>query len=202
MPTNLVYQLALTRAEAVDMTRLWRSLRNRFFRARREASCGRRFFLKSSSCTLKPKPRLENAFDAETFLANEHPGPRAEWGRRSRVSEKWPPSQSAANRPQEAEQLLQKAAASENIADMVWAARAETVTRHYDAAQEQQKAQASLSHAVHVADTSSYTGWWVVQHWSHRACVESQRFCSRVFHQRSVIPDSMMSASFQPRHYG
>ena len=195
MPANLVYQLALTRAEAGRYDQALALFKDRFFPSEEGGVSAAQVLFEINLMHAEAEAAAGKCVDAETFLANEHPG----LGLNGAVAHAYLRMATIAkrcNRPQEAEQLLQKAAASENIADMVWAARAKQLLGNYDAAQEQQKLKASLSHAMHVADTSSYTGWWWYNIGAIELALNHKDSAQESFNNALLFPDSMMSHHF------
>ncbi len=97
--------------------------------------------------------------------------------------------------PQQAEQLLQKAAASKNSADSAWVAKAEKLLGTYDASQQQQKLKA-LADAERSTDTSAYTGWWWYSIGTIQAALHRPDQAKEAFHKALLLPDSLMSHHF------
>ena len=94
---------------------------------------------------------------------------------------------------QQSEQLLQQAAAGNGAENSAWAAKADNLLGTTNAAQQQQKLQASLSDAERFTDTSSLTGWWWYNIGTIQAALNHKDRAREAFNKALLLPDSMMS---------
>jgi predicted Zn-dependent protease len=192
MPANLVYQLALTRAEAGQYEQALALFKDRFFPSEEGGISAAQVLFEIKLMQAEAEAAAGKCADAEKFLAADHPG-LALNGAVAHAYFRMAAIAKRCSRPQEAEQLLQKAAAGENIADIVWAAKAKQQLGSYDAAKEQQKLETSLTHALHVADTSSYTGWWWYNIGAIELALNQKDEARESFRKALLFPDNMMS---------
>ncbi|HLH37200.1 MAG TPA: DUF5107 domain-containing protein [Alloacidobacterium sp.] len=192
MPANLVYQLALTRAEAGQYEQALALFKGRFFPSEEGGISAAQVLFEIKLMQAEAEAAAGKCTGAETFLIADHPG-LALNGAVAHAYFRMAAIAKQCSRTKESEQLLQKAAAGENIADAVWASKARQLLGSYDAVQEQQKLETSLTHALHAADTSSYTGWW----WYNIAAIElalnQKNAAGESLRKALLFPDNMMS---------
>ncbi len=93
----------------------------------------------------------------------------------------------------QAEGYLQKAAASQDGADIVWAQRAQQLLGAYDPIKGRHKLEEVLAAGDRMTDTNGSNGWW----WYNRGLLQSaldQKGPAREsFRKALLLPDRMMS---------
>jgi tetratricopeptide (TPR) repeat protein len=192
MPANLVYQLALTRAEAGQYDEALALFKDRFFPSEEGGVNAAQVLFEIKLMQAEAEAKSGKCEDAIRFLAADHPGLPVN-GTVSQAYLRMAAIAKACRQPRQAEQLLQKAAASKGSADSAWSARAQKLLGTYDAAQQQQKLQAALANAERLTDNSSYTGWW----WYHIGTIQTalhhEAQAREAFSKAFLLPDSLMS---------
>ena len=124
MPSNLVYQLALTRAEAGQFDEALALFKDRFFPSEEGGVKAEQVLFEVQLMQAEAQAASGKCAEAETFLAADHSG-LAILGAVARAHVRMAAIAKACQKPDEAAQHLQKAAASKNGADSAWAAKAE-----------------------------------------------------------------------------
>ncbi len=192
MPANLVYQLALTRAEAGQYDQALALFKDRFFPSEEGGVSATQVLFEIRLMQAEAEAASGKCADAESFLAADHPG-LALNGAVGQAYVRMAAIAKLCLRQQESDQFLQKAAASKNIADAPWAARAQLLLGTYDAAQHQEKLEKSLADARHVADASSVTGWWWYNIGAVELALNHKELAREAFNKSLLLPDNMMS---------
>ena len=192
MPANLVYQLALTRAEAADYEQALTLFKGRFFPSEEGGVSATQVLFEIKLMQAEANAASGRCAEAGEFLAASHPGLEVNGA----ISQAYVRMAAIAKKCQHlelSEQLLQKAAASESGADSAWVARAKTLLGIYDAAEQQKRMQTSLAAAERVKDTSSFTGWWWYNIGTIQAALNHKDQAREAFNSALLLPDSMMS---------
>jgi predicted Zn-dependent protease len=195
MPANLVYQLALTRAEAGQYDQALALFKDRFFPSEEGGVSSSQVLFEIKLMQAEGNAAAGKCAEAEAFLAADNQG-LALNGAVAQAYLRMAAIETMCNRPEESEKYLRKAAASENIADASWANKAKQLLDTYDTAQEQQKLEASLAHAKQVADSSSFTGWWWYNIGAIELALNHKDSAQESFNKALLLPDSMMSHHF------
>jgi len=99
----------------------------------------------------------------------------------------------ACKHDEQAQQFLQKAAASKHGGDATWSLKAERLLSSVDSEKRLQELQTSLSSAERVRDSSSYTGWWWYNIGTIEAVLDHKEQAEEAFRHALLLPDSMMS---------
>jgi Flp pilus assembly protein TadD len=192
MPANLVYQLALTRAEAGQYDEALALFKDRFFPSEEGGVSSEQVLFEIKLMQAEAEAASGRCADAEEFLAASHPGLRVN-GAVSRAYVRMAAIAKLCQHSQQAEQLLKEAVSSKSGADSAWAAKAETLLGAYNAAEQQQKLEASLVTAERVKDASAFTGWWWYNIGTIQAAFNHNDRASEAFKKSLLLPDSMMS---------
>lgn len=192
MPASLVYQLALTRAEAGQYDEALALFKERFFPSEEGGVSATQVLFEIKLMRAEAEAASGKCADAESFLAVDHPGLTLN-GAVSQAYVRMAAIAKRCLRQQESDQFLQKAAAGKNIADAPWAARAQQLLGTYDAAQLQEKLATSLADARYVADPSSITGWWWLNIGAIELALNHKKLAREAFNKSLLLPDSMMS---------
>jgi tetratricopeptide (TPR) repeat protein len=192
MPANLVYQLALTRAEAGEYDQALSLFNGRFFPSEEGGVSAAQVLFEIKLMQAEADAIAGRCSEAAKFLVADHPGlvvnetVSQPYVRMAVIAK-------ACKNPQLAEELLRKAAASKIGADSAWAAKAQRLLGNDDAAEEQKKVQASVASATRVKDTSAFTGWWWYNIGTMQAALNHKDQARDAFNNALLLPDSMMS---------
>lgn len=192
MPSNLVYQLALTRAEAGQYDNALDLFKGRFFPSEEGGVSAAQVLFEVQLMQAEAEATTGECKDAEEFISTDHPG----LGLNGAVSQAYVRMSAIAKeckRPEQAKQLLRKAAASKSGADAAWVVRAEKLLGADDAARQQQALEASLAAARRTRETSSFTGWWWYNLGTMEAALNHEDRARDAFNTALLLPDSMMS---------
>ncbi len=192
MPAPLVYQLALTRAEAGEFHEALALFEGRFFPSEEGGVNAAQVLFEIKLMQAEAEAASGKCTAAAEFLAGDHSG-LAVNGAVSQADVRMAAIAKTCQHPQEAIQRLQQAAASKTGADAAWVDRAEKVLGTYDSAHDSQKLQAALVSAERVKDTSAYTGWWWYNIGTMRAALHRKDDAKQAFNEALLLPDSMMS---------
>jgi tetratricopeptide (TPR) repeat protein len=192
MPANLVYQLALTRAEAGRYDEALDLFKDRFFPSEEGGVSAAQVLFEIKLMQAEAEATSGKCSDAGEFLAANHPGIEVN-GAVSQAYVRMAAIAKACLRTQLSEQLLQNAASSKSGGDSAWAFKAERLLGTQDAAQQSEKLRSSLTAAERVKDTSSYTGWWWYNIGTIQAALDNNVQAREAFNRALLLPDSMMS---------
>ena len=192
MPANLVYQLALTRAEAGDFDQALALFKGRFFPSEEGGVAAAQVLFEIKLMQAEALAISGRCAEAEQFLVGSHPGLEVN-GAVSQAHVRMAAIAKACQHPQQSGQLLEKAAESKSGADAAWVARAKKLLGTYDAAEQQPKLEASLAAAERVKDSSAFTGWWWYNIGTIQAALNHKDQAREAFKNSLLLPDSMMS---------
>ncbi|HEY5331692.1 MAG TPA: DUF5107 domain-containing protein [Acidobacteriaceae bacterium] len=192
MPANLVYQLALTRAEAGQFDEALALFDGRFFPSEEGGVKSSQVLFEIKLMQAEAAAKAGRCADADEFFAGDHSG-LAVNGAVSQADVRLAAIAKTCRHPQQSTQLLQRAAASKIGADAAWVDRAEKLLGTYDAARDLPKLQAALVSAERVKDTSAFTGWWWYNIGTMQAALHHGGQAAEAFHRVLLLPDSMMS---------
>jgi tetratricopeptide (TPR) repeat protein len=192
MPANLVYQLALTRAEAGDFDQALALFKGRFFPSEEGGVAAAQVLFEIKLMQAEASAISGRCAEAEQFQVGRHPGLEVN-GAVSQAYVRMAAIAKACQHPQQSGQLLEKAAESKSGADAAWVARAKKLLGTYDAAEQQPKLEASLAAAERVKDSSAFTGWWWYNIGTIQAALNHKDQAREAFKNSLLLPDSMMS---------
>lgn len=191
MPANLVYQLALTRAEAGQFDEALALFKDRFFPSAENGASSGQVLFEVQLMQAEAQAKAGRCADAEKFLAADHGG----LALNDTVSRQYVQMAGVAKSCGQAEQsrqMLEKAAASTHEGDDVWAAKARVLLGVHDPAREQ-KLQAAVLHGEGRTMTSAYTGWWWYNLGTMHAALHEESEARAAFTKALLLPDSLMS---------
>jgi tetratricopeptide (TPR) repeat protein len=192
MPSNLVYQLALTRAEDGRYDEALDLFKDRFFPSEEGGVSSIQVLSEIRLMQAEAESAAGKCKDAEEFLAADHPGLVVN-GAVSQAYVRMSAIAKECKRPEQVEQLLRKAATSKSAADAAWVVKAEKLLGTDDAARPQQKLQASLVAAQRIKEASSFTGWWWYNVGTMEEALNHRDRAREAFNTALLLPDSMMS---------
>jgi tetratricopeptide (TPR) repeat protein len=194
MPANLVYQLALTRAEAGQYDEALALFKGRFFPSEEGGVSADQVLFEIQLMQAEAEATSSHCTEVEGFLAASHPG-LAVNGAIAQAYVRMAAIAKTCQYSLQTEQMLQKAVTSKNSADSAWVAKAEKLLGTYDAERQQQKLEA-LADAERSTDTSAYTGWWWYSIGTIQAALHHPDQAREAFHKALLLPDSLMSHHF------
>jgi len=192
MPANLVYQLALARAEAGEYSEALDLFKNRFFPSEEGGVSSTQVLFEIKLMQAEKEAASGGCAKAEEFLAAEHPGLEVN-GAVSQPYVRMAAVAKACQHEKQAQELLQKAVSSKNGADSAWALKAEKLAAPADVEAGLKRVQAALTSAKRTKDTSSYTGWWWYNIGTMEAALNHKDEAENAFKNALLLPDSMMS---------
>ncbi len=192
MPANLVYQLALTRAEAGEYDQALALFKGRFFPSEEGGVSAAQVLFEIKLMQAESDAMVGRCAEAEEFLTGNHSGLVVN----EAVSQPYVRMAAIAKtckNPQLSEELLQKAAGSKIGADSAWVAKAQELLGIHNVTEQQRKLQASVASAARVKDTSAFTGWWWYNIGTMQAALNHKDQAREAFNNALLLPDSMMS---------
>ena len=191
MPSNLVYQLALTRAEAGEYDAALALFKGRFFPSQEGGVSATQVMFEIELMKAAAEAAAGQCATIKELLSSPQPGLALNGAVARDYLHEALAAQSCKLNAQGRE-LLQKAADSKNTADAAWAAKASELLGR-DNAHQQQNLEAALAAADRVKDTSSYTGWWWYSMGTAEAALHHNDRGRADFRKALLLPDSMMS---------
>jgi tetratricopeptide (TPR) repeat protein len=192
MPANLVYQLALTRAEAGQYDQALSLFKDRFFPSEEGGVSAAQVLFEIKLMQAEAETASGKCVDAGEFLRASHPGLVVS-GAVSQAYVRMAAIAKSCKDSQESTVLLQRAVASNGAANSAWVTKAEDLLGTTNAAQQQLRLQASLSDAERFTDTSSLTGWWWYNLGIIQVALGHKDKAREAFNKSLLLPDSMMS---------
>jgi tetratricopeptide (TPR) repeat protein len=192
MPANLVYQLALTRAEAGQYDEALALFKDRFFPSEEGGVSAMQVLFEIKLMQAEASAKSGRCTEADEFLASDHSGLTMN-GAIAGAYLRMASIARTCGHSQQADQLLEEAASSKSGADSAWATKAQKMLGTYDPTQAEQNLQASLASAQRVKETSSFTGWWWYNIGTIQAELNHKDRAREAFNNALLLPDSMMS---------
>jgi tetratricopeptide (TPR) repeat protein len=192
MPANLVYQLALARAEAREYSEALDLFNNRFFPSEEGGVSSRQVLFEIKLMQAETEAASGGCAKAEEFLAAEHPGLEVN-GAVSQPYMRMAAVAKACQHEKQAQEFLERAGSSKNGADAAWSLKAEKLVAHADADVGLKRVQAALTSAKRTKDSSSYTGWWWYNIGTMESALDHKDEAEKAFKNALLLPDSMMS---------
>lgn len=192
MPSNLVFQLALTRAEAGQYDQALALFKDRFFASKEGGVSVAQVLFEIDLMQAKTEAASGDCAKTEEFLKADHPGLVINKAS-SRAYVGMAVIAKTCHQPQQADQLLRKAVASESLADYAWKAKAEDMLGSSDNAWQAQELQAALAEAEHRTGTSDFPAWWLYSIGTIQAALHQQDKARATFEKTLLIPDNLMS---------
>jgi len=192
MPANLVYQLALTRAEAKQYEGALALFKDRFLPSAEGGVRADQVQFEIELMQADSEAASGRCNEAEEFLGASHTGlllNRAV----SRAYVRMAAIAKSCQHLEQSSQLLEKAAASESAADSAWTDRARKLLGSYDAAKQQGKLEGALAGCERSTRTSAYAGWWWYNIGTIQMALSHTAQARDAFNRALLLPDSLMS---------
>jgi len=195
MPADLVYQLALTRAEANQYERALAPFKDRFFPSEEGGVTSGEVLFEIRLMQAEAWAGAHNCAQAEEFLSGTHPGMSLE-EKTARDYVKLAGIAQICSNAKEAEDFLHRAAASTDGADSVWAIKARESLGAYDSRQADEQIANSLATAEKRQETGSHPGlsWYEIG--LRQAALHRNEQARKSFEQVLAFPDTRMSHHF------
>jgi Flp pilus assembly protein TadD len=192
MPANLVYQLALTRAEAGQYEQALALFKDRFLPSKEGGETSEEVVFEIKLMQAEKWAKASNCTDVEVLLTGQGPGMSLD-ARSARDYVKLAALEGSCRHAEKAESFLHKAAADTNPADLVWAIRAEKLLGTYDAAMADQQATHALAEAEKSLAASTHSGSWQYAAGMLQAALGRTELARGSFKQALILADDHMS---------
>jgi len=190
MPVDLVYQLALTRAEAKQFERALAPFKNRFFPSQEGGITSGEVLFEIKLLQAQAWAKAGNCSQAGDFIAGNAQGMSEETSARDDV--KLAGIAQACAHPRESEEFLHRAAASADPADLVWAIQAKELLGSYDSAKANQQVANALATAESQEAAGTHPGSWWYNIGLLQAALHQKEQARQSFFQVLVLPDTRM----------
>jgi predicted Zn-dependent protease len=193
IPANLVYQLALERAEAGQYDQALALFKGRFFPREEGDITSEQVLFEIKLLQAEAWAKTHNCTEAEGFLADArtemslHGGSSREYLKLADIAR-------SCGHAKESEDLLHKAAASVDSQGLAWRIQAEISLGTYDSAQANKRI-TELLPAVesHVETGGAYTGLWWYALGTLQAALSREEQARESFEKALLLPDTDMS---------
>jgi tetratricopeptide (TPR) repeat protein len=192
MPSNLVYQLALARAEAGQYDQALALFNDRFFPREEGEITSEQTLLEIKLLQAEAWAKAHNCTEAEGFLADEqtemslHGGSPREYVKLGGIAR-------SCGHTKESEELLHKAVASADSQGLAWVIQAQKSLGTYDSAKANKRIAELLPAVESHIETGTYTGlWWYVLG-TMQAALGREEQAKESFEKALLLPDTSMS---------
>jgi tetratricopeptide (TPR) repeat protein len=192
MPVDLVYQLALTRAEAMQFEQAQALFKNRFLASEEGGITPAQVQFEIGLMQADAWAKSHNCTAAQGFLASNTPGMGLD-GRSARQYVMLAEIARSCGQAKQSETLLQKAAGQAGSADLAWAIRAEKLLGTYNAEAASQLVAKFLARAESRADTGDSSGSWWYGIGLLQAALNRNEDARKSFDKSLLLPDTHMS---------
>ena len=192
MPANLVYQLALTRAEAKQYPQALALFKDRFFPSEELGTTSEEVLLELKVMQAEAWAAEHNCKQVEDFLRDvqpelsQHRASSREYLKLANIAQN-------CGLAKESDDLLHKAAAGTDPADQVWAIQADKSLGTYDAANADKQLKESLAAAENHIRTSTFTGFWWYSAGILQSALNQKEQARESFRNALLLSDSHMS---------
>jgi tetratricopeptide (TPR) repeat protein len=191
MPADLVYQLALTRAEAMQFEPALALFKNRFFPSEEGGITSGQVLFEIKLMQADAWAKTGNCEGAEDFLTAEQAEIKLN-GDSARDSVKLGGIAQRCGRAKEAREFFDKAAADAEPANLPWAIDSQKSLGAYDAEKAEQALAASLAALSHSVTGANSGSWWynigLLQ-----AALQQNNEARESFREALILPDTRMS---------
>jgi hypothetical protein len=189
MPAGLVYQLALTRAEAGQYDRALALFKDRFFPSEEGGTTSEEVLFEVKLMQAEARAKAKNCTQAESILRSD-----AEPGERSaRDYMKLAAIAHSCGKENESRNLLQKASAGANLDDLAWTLQAQKSLGTYDAPKADERLTAALAEAERNLAASTHSGYWQYTVGMLQAALHRNERARESFEKTLVLADAHMS---------
>ncbi len=192
MPADLVYQLALTRAEAMQFEPALALFKNRFFPSEEGGITSGQVLFEVKLMQANSWAKAGNCKGAEGFLRDE----RAEIklnGDSARDAVKLGGIAQTCGHAQEARELFERAAADADPTSLTWAIESQKSLGAYDAKKAEQLLEASLAATQNHSEAGANSGLWWYDVGLLQAALQRDGQARESFKKALILPDARMS---------
>jgi tetratricopeptide (TPR) repeat protein len=192
MPADLVYQLALTRAEAMQFEQALALFKNRFLASEEGGITPAEVQFEIKLMQADEWAKAQNCAAARGFLTGDAPGMNMD-GRSARQYVMLAGIALSCGQAKASEELLQKASAQVDSADLAWAIQAEKSLGTYHAEEAEQRLATRLAAAESSAETGANSGSWWYNLGMLQAALKHGEQARESFDKALILPDAHMS---------
>jgi tetratricopeptide (TPR) repeat protein len=192
MPADLVYQLALTRTEAMQFEPALALFKNRFFPSEEGGITSGQVLLEIKLMQADAWAKAGNCKEAEEFLRDEQANISLN-GDSARDAVKLGGIAHRCGQSNVASEFFEKAAASAEPSSLPWAIDAQKSLGTYDASKAEQHLKSSLAAALSRSDSSVNSGLWWYNVGMLQAALQQNDAARESFRKALILPDSRMS---------
>jgi tetratricopeptide (TPR) repeat protein len=192
MPANLVYQLALTRAEAGQYEPALALFKDRFFASEEGGTTSGQVLFEVKLMQAEASAKAKNCAGADGLLEGKQPGMGLD-GRSTREYLKLAGIARFCNRAKEAEDLLRRASAGVEDADLVWAIEAQKSLGTYDPVKANQQLTKALAEAERSLAASTHSGYWQFTVGMLQTALNQKERARDSFEKTLILADNHMS---------
>jgi tetratricopeptide (TPR) repeat protein len=188
MPASLVYQLALTRAEAAQYGPALALFKDRFFASEEGGTTSGQVLLEVKLMQAEAWAKAHNCTEAQGLLDGKDldgSSPR-EYLKLAEIAR-------SCGRTKESEDLLRKAATGVDEADLVWALQAQKSLGTYDQAMADERLTATLAEAERSLAASTHSGYWQFTVGILEAALNQREQARESFQKTLILADNHMS---------
>jgi len=192
MPADLVYQLALTRAEAMQFEQALALFKNRFLASEEGGITPPEVQFEIRLMQADAWAKAHNCAAAQGILAGDAPG----MGLDSRSARQYVMLAEIARscgQSKQSEDLLRKAAASQGSANLAWAIQAEKSLGTYHAEEAEQRLAKSLATAESRDESGVNSASWWYNLGMLQAALKHNEDARESFDKALILPDTHMS---------
>lgn len=192
MPAELVYQLALTRAEAAQYEQALALFKDRFFPSKEGGETSGEVVFEIKLLQADARAKAHHCAEAEDILSGKQPGTSLD-ARSARDYLKLAGIARSCGHDNEADAFLRKAAAGVDFANLAWAIQAEKLLGTYDAAMADQRAAESLAGAERRLESSTPSGSLEYAVGMLQDVLNQKEQARKSFEKTLILPDDHMS---------
>jgi len=192
MPANLVYQLALTRAEAAQFEKALALFKNRFFASEEGGTTSGQVLFEVKLMQAEASAQAKNCAEADKLLGDLQPEMGLDGGS-AREYLKLAGIARSCGRTKQSEDFLHRAAAGVEGADLVWAIKAQKILGTYDSVKANQRLTESLAEAEGSLAASSHSGYWQYTVAMLQAALNQKEKARDSFEKALILADNHMS---------
>jgi lipopolysaccharide biosynthesis regulator YciM len=192
MPTNLVYQLALTRAEAKQFDHALALFKNRFFPSEEGESTSDQVLFEIKLLQAEAEANTHNCALAEDVLADKQQEINQN-GRSARDEVILAEIARNCGHAKESVEFLQKAAVRADSADVMWAIKAEQSLGRYDTSTADQQIKKALADEENQLATTGHPGTSLYNIGLMESALNRKEEAKQSFERSLLLPDTHMS---------
>lgn len=192
MPADLVYQLALTRAEAMQFEPALALFKNRFFPSEEGGITSGQVLFEIKLMQAVAWAKTGNCKGAEDFLTAEQAEIKLN-GDSARDSVKLGGIAQSCGRAKEATEFFDKAAADAEPANLPWVIASQKSLGAYDAEKAKQKLAATLGAALSHSEAGDNSGSWWYRVGLLQAALQRNGEARESLRKALILPDTRMS---------